>query len=416
MGGPRKWTLEWSGAGWFVWTGGTTGREPIFPSTRVGERVQVVEDRGDEPRCDECGEPKGDHPGGVECFSFFGGRVRGLKREVARLRAWLRLVQATTDPDSGYYALHGYDGPDDEFIESRRRHPEHSRPSAAGAEAPEGRSWPFWACPVCGDHSECEPGTPCEVCVDNGTVPPGIIERITVFESPSPSDRGDLGAVREVVEEIRRVAHQGVGDEWLIGRKKLIDWIDRLDSAAPASPAREETRDTEAWKRVFESFPSTECSTCSRGYADVLGGTHCECGGDIRFVAFTERVARADRVLLGADCPAREPTEEEPVCGVNLIAEERRRQITGEGWTPEHDDAHDDGEMAMAASSYLLPPDARPTWLDLSDTPEDWPWAKAWWKPSPDDRVRELVKAGALVAAEIDRLLRSASRGGGNDR
>lgn len=35
-----------------------------------------------------------------------------------------------------------------------------------------------------------------------------------------------------------------------------------------------------------------------------------------------------------------------------------------------------------------------------------WPWDKSWWKPTPDDRIRELIKAGALIAAEIDRLQR----------
>jgi len=35
------------------------------------------------------------------------------------------------------------------------------------------------------------------------------------------------------------------------------------------------------------------------------------------------------------------------------------------------------------------------------------------WKPTPDDRVRELVKAGALIAAEIDRLNYRAGEGRG---
>jgi hypothetical protein len=37
-----------------------------------------------------------------------------------------------------------------------------------------------------------------------------------------------------------------------------------------------------------------------------------------------------------------------------------------------------------------------------------WPksWAEDWWKPMADDRVWQLTKAGALIAAEIDRLLR----------
>jgi hypothetical protein len=40
-----------------------------------------------------------------------------------------------------------------------------------------------------------------------------------------------------------------------------------------------------------------------------------------------------------------------------------------------------------------------------------WPWAERFWKPTPDDRVRELVKAGALIAAEIDRLTAKGSQG-----
>jgi hypothetical protein len=38
--------------------------------------------------------------------------------------------------------------------------------------------------------------------------------------------------------------------------------------------------------------------------------------------------------------------------------------------------------------------------------PEEWPWFQERWKPTPDNRIRELVKAGALIAAEIDRMLR----------
>jgi hypothetical protein len=49
--------------------------------------------------------------------------------EVSRLRAWLRLVEATTDHESGYYALHGYDAPDADYIERVRVWPEHTHPS-----------------------------------------------------------------------------------------------------------------------------------------------------------------------------------------------------------------------------------------------------------------------------------------------
>ena len=81
--------------------------------------------------------------------------------------------------------------------------------------------------------------------------------------------------------------------------------------------------------------------------------------------------------------------------GIELITAERERQISEEGWTAEHDQEHDDGELAKAAACYLLP-EIKGEW---------WPWSWKWWKPTPEDRQCELVKAGALVAAELDRVL-----------
>lgn len=87
--------------------------------------------------------------------------------------------------------------------------------------------------------------------------------------------------------------------------------------------------------------------------------------------------------------------------GAELIAAERRRQIDVEGWTPEHDAEHDHWDLPMAAVCYAAPPGH---YIRYGAQPEGWPWRARDWKPSPDDRVRELVKAGALIAAEIDRL------------
>jgi len=97
--------------------------------------------------------------------------------------------------------------------------------------------------------------------------------------------------------------------------------------------------------------------------------------------------------------------------GVERIAAERKRQIEEEGFTAEHDNTNGEEEMALAAACYAVPekhreaaiPDVtitRNLWWHL------WPWDREWWKPTPDNRIRELEKAGALIAAEIDRLLR----------
>lgn len=92
--------------------------------------------------------------------------------------------------------------------------------------------------------------------------------------------------------------------------------------------------------------------------------------------------------------------------GAGLISAERQRQIDAEGWTAEHDDRHDKAELTCAAMDYCNA--ARKRVLGASDVytlalNAYWRWDGAWWKPSLDP-VRNLVKAGALIAAEIDRL------------
>lgn len=92
--------------------------------------------------------------------------------------------------------------------------------------------------------------------------------------------------------------------------------------------------------------------------------------------------------------------------GALAMVAERRRQIEVEGWTPEHDLAHAPGELARAGSAYAFNAYLRNanTRLarDLRSLPKlIWPWDETWWKPEGDRR--DLVKAGALIIAELDR-------------
>jgi hypothetical protein len=144
------------------------------------------------------------------------------------------------------------------------------------------------------------------------------------------------------------------------------------------------------------------------------------------------------------------------VAGIEAIVEERARQLTDEGWDAEHDDGHRSGELAMAAACYAVPlpitaqdttggvvsvwpfeqkwdkrlPRTRPAGPCPHDTDGDGncgqrrcPWCgplteparrmafRALVAPGGDEvsqRVHELAKAGALIAAEIDRLTRTA--------
>lgn len=95
--------------------------------------------------------------------------------------------------------------------------------------------------------------------------------------------------------------------------------------------------------------------------------------------------------------------------GIERIADERQRQIEKEGWSPDHDDEHVRGEMGKAAVCYAIHACAFHLQPGMDDFDAWWPWEYQWWKPS-DDPIRDLEKAGALIAAEIDRRLRSQAR------
>lgn len=110
--------------------------------------------------------------------------------------------------------------------------------------------------------------------------------------------------------------------------------------------------------------------------------------------------------------------------GQVLIAEERNRQIDQEGWDAEHDDNHEEGELALAAICYASPvpifiKEEHGRGIGFIDP---WPWfdtvevtryndglttrVPAWDKRKKHSKLRRLVIAGALIAAEIDRLQR----------
>lgn len=79
--------------------------------------------------------------------------------------------------------------------------------------------------------------------------------------------------------------------------------------------------------------------------------------------------------------------------GVELIAQERQRQQTEKGYDAEHDAGHEVIDFVGAAIAYANPGEAG----------RHWPWNFSGFHPSKDERVN-LAKAGALIAAAIDRL------------
>ncbi len=85
--------------------------------------------------------------------------------------------------------------------------------------------------------------------------------------------------------------------------------------------------------------------------------------------------------------------------GIEIITEERKRQVTEEGWTYEHDKMHTNGELADAASCYAISNENGHKKMNVAFL---WPFDIKYWKPTPENRIKELANAGALIAAQID--------------
>lgn len=88
---------------------------------------------------------------------------------------------------------------------------------------------------------------------------------------------------------------------------------------------------------------------------------------------------------------------------IDDVIAERARQRSQEGWTEAHDDEHDGGELAQAAACYIVESSVNLPKNIISDY---WPWSREWWKPK--GRRRNLVRAAALLIAELERMDRSS--------
>lgn len=91
--------------------------------------------------------------------------------------------------------------------------------------------------------------------------------------------------------------------------------------------------------------------------------------------------------------------------GADAIREERQRQIVTEGHTAFGDDLYTDKALAAAGAAYAVYAATGSEEEAMKVWPES--WDKRHFKPAPYAR-RNLAKAGALIAAEYDRIERLA--------
>jgi hypothetical protein len=183
-----------------------------------------------------------------------------------------------------------------------------------------------------------------------------------------------VNSVREAVEKIRKVASNWLTDQTTDGATAMGEI-----TAALLNTSFEEPQ----FITIDPSLTGRQLEDLRARLEDAKGQTLVACDALIDIHASEWRTDASRDVLI-----------------------ERRRQVEVEGRTPEHDDKYAQGDLAEAAGTYALHAYDAAT---LDGTPAWWPWEAKWFKLGTPRR--NLVKAGALILAEIERLDRELSKG-----
>lgn len=170
----------------------------------------------------------------------------------------------------------------------------------------------------------------------------------------------------------------------------------------PVDPAFDDDLSVDAYASDPQAYIDSLNFQHPLGFTEIVRG---EDENDIFSVAvraktvFAQLLLCADSMFAGLNSPLGSSYFD--------VYRERMRQLSTEGWSREHDDEHRHGELAYGAAAYAYVSSGI---VDgTHKRPAIWPWADKWWKPSADPR-RNLIKAGALILAEIERLDRAAER------
>lgn len=168
-----------------------------------------------------------------------------------------------------------------------------------------------------------------------------------------------------------------------------------------------ETEMADRLRRILANHPGTTVQVSAKTLASAAD----ECDRFYNGMMNWKANAQAkDRIIIDLRAaPSAPGTPEAPqTAAARDVLAERQRQVDQEGWHPDQDDDYDDGQLSMAAACYAMQGNS-PNY----GPPKDWPWDREWWKPT-DDR-RNLVKACALILADIERLDRAAQIDGGQE-
>ncbi|HFT7365043.1 TPA: hypothetical protein ACGRV9_006506 [Pseudomonas aeruginosa] len=239
------------------------------------------------------------------------------------------------------------------------------------------------------------------------------------FEEGQPADDGDgyLFSAEEFDLFVQRLLDSCAAP---VAQAQQLHDLDKQcrDDVARALGLRPSQERGFAWSYLLASIKS--CVKASEDAAqaqhsvpegvtierDVAGTIHIKVG-DFDFIQlqyqrpYTDNASTWKLAERIASLLAAAPGTEVPQAWLDVQAE-RRRQITAEGWTPDHDDLYCAAELPRAAAAYILSG-------ANDEAPAIWPFSAKWWKPR--DARANYMRAGALILAEIERLDRAAERG-----
>lgn len=181
-----------------------------------------------------------------------------------------------------------------------------------------------------------------------------------------------------------RVQNGNSAEEWERMRARVVELEDTVETllmslVACSVGANANTRDSARTQRITKESPY---------WHPAVGDVYDTVDREIALRDERDALATALETVLAHGYPPGPLAE---------IAAERKRQVDVEGWDDEHDDEHVKGELADAAAYYA----ARDNRLEL------WPFDDEWNKRGDHSRRRQLVIAGALIVAELERIDRA---------
>jgi len=235
---------------------------------------------------------------------------------------------------------------------------------------------------------------------DVNDIKEGLRAALCNLHAPAQAQQDALAAVAVPDEREAFEKSFGADDDAQLGRMCLLSNSEYSNSETQAAWAGWQARAALA----AAPAPAAVAVPTFEGWAKAVGGDFARhnCGPYEADAMKLAGMAWRAALAAGSAAPASQDAQDAALTqAARDVLAERQRQISAEGWTPEHDDVHGNSQLAIAAACYAG--NAAGKWGIASAA---WPWDGSWWKPSTPRR--DLEKAGALILAEIERLDRAA--------